>query len=326
MSRSSVRLSRLIGLAATAAAAGCGGVTAASPDGGGGDAAVEMHVVTTEEGCNQVAKALCDALNACAPVFVEEQYGDEATCISRTALVCMTDQGLPAITRTPDDLVACAQVAPGTSCADALAGRFPAACQIKPGTTANGLACGSNLQCQSGYCNKTDACGVCGPRQAAAGGCTSNDGCMQGLVCANKTCVAPAELGKPCNLPNQPCRSDLYCTSSSGSGTCAARIESGGPCADNPGDACDVFKGNICNTQDHTCLTINIAKGGEKCGILSKTACVGGIAPCSNLLSGVCANPAQDGETCGDANNAVCVPPATCVNKVCRLPSAPNCM
>jgi hypothetical protein len=299
-------------------------VTAAPAD-GGGDAPVEAHVVTTEEGCNQAAKALCDALNACAPAFVQLEYGDETTCISRAALSCMNDQSLPNITRTPDDLVACAQAAPSTSCADALAGKLPAACQVKPGMLADGTACGSNLQCHSGYCNKTDACGVCGPRHDVSGSCTVNDGCKDGLVCASQVCVAPSEKGQPCSLPSQPCRTDLYCTAATGPGACAAKLEAGGDCTNNSSDACNLVTGNICDGQSHACITITIAKGGQVCGLVPKALCVGGVAPCSGLLNGVCANPAQDGEACGDAMHAVCVPPATCVNKICRLPSAPNC-
>jgi hypothetical protein len=340
------RSSRFVVLVLAAGAAGCGGVTAAAPDGGAGsggaaatpdgggagsagtaDAPVEAAPpVTVMDGCNQVATALCDSLNRCFPVFVVEQYGDEATCISRSALSCMTDQSVEGIARTPDDLVACAKAAPSTACSDAIAGLFPAACEPRPGTVANGVACGSSLQCQSTYCNKTDACGVCGPRHDAGGDCSVNEGCNKGLVCANKVCVAPAALGQPCNLPSQPCRLDLYCTAASGPGTCAARIEAGGSCADNTSDACDTFKGAVCNTiaKANTCVTINVAKGGQACSLASKTACVGGIAPCSDLLfGGVCASPAQDGDACG--GNAVCVPPATCVNKICRLPSATAC-
>jgi hypothetical protein len=316
MHRSYAQVSGLVGLLGLVASA-CGGVSSATPPAS----------VTIEQGCNQVAQALCDALNRCAPVFVQEQYGDATTCVSRTALSCMSDQGLPNVLRTPDDLVRCAQAAPGTSCADALAGKLPSACETKPGALANGVACGSNLQCASAYCNKTDACGVCGPRADVNGACTVNDGCTTGLACANNACVKPAELGQPCNLPSQPCRTDLYCTAKNGAGTCAARVENGGSCSDNTGDACDVFKGAVCNTlaNANTCVTINIAKPGEACSLASKTACVGGIAPCSNiLLGGVCALPAQDGTMCG--GNDVCIPPATCVNKVCRLPSAPNCM
>jgi hypothetical protein len=305
---------------ATAVAVGCGGVTAASD--GGNDAAP----VTTEDACKQVATTLCDALNTCAPFIVSEQYGDEATCITRAALSCMTDQGTSGITRTPADLVACASAAKGISCADALAGNLPAACDPKPGTIVDGMACGSNLQCHSTYCNKTDACGVCGPRQDMGHACTTNDGCQKGLVCASSMCVMPSGPNGACNLPGQPCRSDLACSSSTAPGTCVAKEGAGGACAGN-NDLCDFSKGSVCNVfaNPKVCITINIAKPGDSCSLATKTGCVGGTDPCSNLIAnGICANPAQDGATCG--GNAVCIPPATCVNKVCRLPSAPNCM
>ena len=328
------RSARLFGLVACLAvgAAACGSVTATATDGAAGkggagaDAAVDKPMTTIADGCNQVAKALCDTLNGCAPVFVQYLYGDEPTCISRAVLSCMTDQMVTGIARTADDLVSCAKAAATTSCSDALAGNFPSVCAVMPGPVANGAACGSDWQCQSTYCNKTDACGVCSPRAVAGADCTVDGGCVAGLVCANKKCVAPAGPSAPCNLPAQPCRADLYCTSAAGSGTCQTRIEPGGACADNPADACDIFMGGVCNTiaNANTCVTIKIAAGGDVCGLAAKTACVGGVAPCSNpLTGGVCANPAQDGEACGD--KAVCVPPATCVDKICRLPSAPDC-
>ena len=333
MSRSHAWMCRLVGLVSLAV--GCGGVTAATPDGGGMtaatpdggvDAPVEVHIVTTAEACMQAGQALCDALDTCAPVFVQELYGDEGTCVSRAALSCMTEQGTTGITRTADDLVACAKAVPGVSCTDALGGNFPAACDVKPGMVINGMACGANLQCQSTYCHKAGACGVCGPREDAGGACTTDDGCKKGLVCAGQACVKPAAPGDACNLPGQPCRVDLYCSSAKVPGTCMTRLGAGGACVDNPSDACDFSKGAVCNTlaTPNVCVTISVAKPGDACGLGSKTACVGGIAPCSNLLGkGVCANPAEDGTGCG--GNDLCIPPATCVDKICQLPSAPNC-
>jgi len=323
MPRSPARLSGLVfgllGFASTLGA-GCGGVTAASD--GGNDA----PAVTAADACMQVAQALCGALDGCAPFIVSEQYGDKATCISRAQLSCMTDQSTTGIARTPNDLVACAKAAVGISCTDALTGNYPAACDPKPGTIINGMACGSNLQCQSTYCNKTDVCGVCSPRHDASGACTTNDGCAKGLVCASSVCVKPAGMGEACNLPGQPCRSDLACSSSSAPGTCGPKIGVGGDCTANS-DLCDFTKGSICNVfaTPKVCIMINIAKPGDKCSLASKTGCVGGTDPCTNLLlGGVCANPAEDGAACG--GNDVCIPPATCVNKICRLPSAPSCM
>jgi hypothetical protein len=307
----------LVALAAT----GCGGVTAAAPDGGGGDAAAP----TTDEACNRVAKAMCDAVGGCAQTALEVLYGDKATCIARATLSCTTDQAVEGISRTAGDLVMCAQQIGTAACGDLLAGKFPDVCAVKPGTTVSGMPCGSNWQCESTYCRKTDAkCGVCGPRAAVGADCTVDGGCQKGLVCANKKCVAPGGPGADCNRPNQPCRSDLYCTAPSGAGKCAAKVGAGGPCADNPDDACDFAKGVVCNPISHVCETISVAKGGQACGLGMKTICVGFIAPCSNILTGgICASPAEDGATCG--GNAVCVPPAECVGGVCRLPSAPEC-
>lgn len=338
MAYRSGRFLRLVGCFVLVSA-GCGGVTAVAPDGGGAgnvgstggagtgggaDAAVEREAVTTEKGCKAVAKGLCDALDGCAPAYLKALYGDKSICAARVELGCTTDQMVPGIKRTPDDLVACSEAVGQATCADLLAGHMPAACATIPGATINGMSCGSDWQCQSTYCNKTDKCGVCGPRQAAGADCTADAGCKEGLVCANKRCVTPSGPGAACNLPNQPCRNDLYCTAKTGSGTCAAHVGAGGSCADSD-DACDFVKGVICNNTSKTCDTFNIAKGGEQCGLGIKTICVGLIEPCSNiLLGGVCANPAQDGEACGTAGKK-CVPPANCVNGACRLPSALDC-
>ncbi|HEY2730369.1 MAG TPA: hypothetical protein VGK52_10535 [Polyangia bacterium] len=315
---------RVVGLVGIGAAAlGCGGVTAASPDAGNDAPAEAGPPLTTADGCTNVATALCNSLDACAPVAVQVLYGDKSTCVSRAVLSCTTDQSVEGIARTANDLASCAAALSGATCDDLLAGTFPSVCTAKPGTVVNGMACGSDLQCASTFCNKTDACGVCSPRQAAGGDCAVDGGCVSGLVCASKKCVAPAGPGGDCNLPNQPCRSDLYCPTMNGSAKCAAKLGAGGACTDSD-QACDLAKGVICNPLTHVCDPIKVAKGGEACSLASKTLCVGFVAPCSSFLTGgVCANPAQDGETCG--GNAVCVPPATCQNKICRLPSAPDC-
>jgi hypothetical protein len=292
------------------AAAGCGGVTAATP-------------ASPTDACMQVATSLCARINGCAPVALTVIYGDQSTCVSRAALSCATDQSVPGIGRTTGDLAACATALDTATCSDLLAGTLPGVCTNKPGTVVNGMACGSDLECVSTFCNKTADCGVCSPRQAAGGDCTVDGGCLSGLVCANSKCVALAGPGGDCNLPNQPCRTDLYCPTKSGSAKCTAKLGAGGSCADTD-QACDLVQGAICDPIGNSCETITVAKGGQACGLGAKTLCVGFVAPCSNFLTGgVCASPAADGDTCG--GNAVCIPPATCVGNICRLPSAPDC-
>jgi hypothetical protein len=295
--------------------------------GGSADAAAEAAPLTAAEGCAQVAKALCERLDACSPTALKLFYGDRATCATRAALGCTTDQGVTGTTRTPDDLAKCAAALAPTSCADLLANQYPAACDIKPGTGANGTACGSDWQCQSTYCGKTDACGVCGPRQPAGGDCTVDGGCLKGLVCANKKCIAPAGPGGDCNPPNEPCRGDLYCAKDTAK--CTAKVGAGGSCVDD--QACDLTKGVVCNGVSHTCEMISVSGAGGACGLAAKALCTGftgfgaGQDPCSNILgNGVCAKTAEDGTACG-TEHKVCLAPASCVMGVCRLPSAPNC-
>lgn len=131
--------------------------------------------------------------------------------------------------------------------------------------------------------------------------------------------------GRRVQRAHQPCRNDLYCTGQSGSGKCASHVGAGGPCADSD-QACDFGKGVICNGVSKVCEMVDVAKGGEACGLAIRTIRVGFIEPCSpNILTGgVCVNPAQDGEACGDAKKGV--PPATCEAVVCRLPTTPTCL
>jgi hypothetical protein len=53
------------------------------------------------------------------------------------------------------------------------------------------------------------------------------------------------------------------------------------------------------------------------------TACVLLNTCSSPVAGGVCPNPAMDGEACNA--NVHCVPPASCVNGLCRFPSVAAC-
>ena len=322
--------------AACIAASACGSIERIGPNGGAGgqggfagdaavpDAPVET-VVTVAEGCQQVATAICNQLEACAPITVKFFYVDKPTCVARSTLSCMADQSVPGISRTAHDLVTCATDVASATCPDLLASKLPASCLVKPGPQPATAACGSDWQCATTYCQKTTACGVCAARAAAGGACTVDNGCQTGLVCANSVCVTPGTLAQACDI-NHPCRSDLYCTKLI-AGSCQQKVGMGGSCADADA-ACDLLKSVACNGSTKVCDVVNVARGGDACGLINNglTICVD-LNPCSGLVSGVCANLAADGAACGDAANGVhCAPPATCETGVCRLPSAPNCI
>jgi hypothetical protein len=305
------------------AGTGGSGPGGSSAGGSGGSA----QPPTVDQACTTMAQALCTRLGECAPVGVPLFYGDMATCVERAKLGCSKEQEVPDISRTAANIVACADAASVTSCDDLLANIFPAACHIKPGVRIDGEGCGSSMQCASTHCEKPMSdCGVCAARSPVNGTCSSDDGCAVGLVCAANKCVMPGGTGAICDAA-RPCRGNLYCSSA---GTCAARAPVGTACG---GDAniCDIFHGAGCNPfapqASRTCEMISVAKGGQACGIINSalTLCVQGnqCAGATLLQPGVCASPAADGQACD--NNVHCLPPANCVNGLCRLPSVGSC-
>jgi hypothetical protein len=310
----------------------CGNVSAnggSGGNGGGGGAggAGGGPPPTTEQACDQFAQVFCDALHTCANFLVEVLYADATTCVSRTKLACMTDQSVPGIGRTPQDVVTCAAAVSAASCEDLVSNRLPDACENVPGPNVNGSGCGSSLQCQSGHCEKGDAtCGTCAPRQAANGACTVDEGCVRGLVCANQKCVAPKDLGADCDAQSNPCRAKLYCDKNTH--RCTMRVGAGSPCSSD-NNACDPLQSVACNVlaASPTCQAVGVAAGGEPCGIVNGTLtiCVelDDCAGASLTQPGSCAAPAGDGEACSDQRR--CVPPASCVNGLCRLPSVASC-
>ena len=167
-----LKTSLVLLLASTLAA--CGSVSPANNTGAGGsggnDAATEMAPLTADQACAEMAQALCNRFNDCAPPAVPLLFVDMATCVSRATLGCTKDQEDADITRTPDDIAACASALPAASCDDLIARMLPAACQTKPGTRLNGEGCGASLQCMSAHCEVTDGnCGTCAPQSAANG-------------------------------------------------------------------------------------------------------------------------------------------------------------
>jgi hypothetical protein len=181
----------------------------------------------------------------------------------------------------------------------------------------------------STHCEKsTGDCGVCAPRASASGACTVSEGCAAGLLCAAQKCVAPGALNAPCN-DTAPCLGNLYC--SAASNTCATPLGRGASCAGDT-NGCDFKQGLACNSLSSTpkCETIAAAKGGEACGLVNSTLTVcieGNSCPGLSLVPlqtmGVCPNPAGDGQQCTDSVH--CLPPASCVGGLCRLPSSASC-
>lgn len=278
-----------------------------------------------QQACGSFAQALCARLSACAPFIAQIWYGNAATCRERVELGCTKDLEVPDTNQTTTEMAACAAAAMTASCDDLLADNFPEPCRIKPGPRRNGEGCGSSWQCMSTHCEKTTGdCGTCAPRQAASGTCSVNGGCQQGLVCTAGKCVSPSAVGGPCDA-NTPCRGGhLYCNA----GTCAMRLGAGNSCAGNA-EACDFRSGVACNilSAAPTCQVVAAAQGGQACGIVNGTLTICQLdndCPGATLTQpGACVAPSQDGTACSPRHN--CLPPASCVGGICRLPSTAAC-
>ncbi len=302
---------RYLFIAGLAALGSCG-------DDGGGS-------VTAAQACSSAATAFCNKINMCAPVFIQFQYGDVATCVTRIQINCEANFMASGKSQTPSELAACGTAYGNASCSDLFAGDQPAACDPKPGTLADGTACGVPDQCVSTYCKLSGSCGVCAPRSATGGSCTEDEGCADGLVCAGAgTCVTPGAAGAACD-DVRPCRGNLNCKS----GSCAAPGGPGSPCTPFSDGECDFAQGLYCSPSG-ACEVIKLANAGETCGYSPSTgftACRAG-GDCKTGLggTGTCTPAASDGAACGGVDGPNCLAPSECEAETCKLPpSASTC-
>lgn len=312
---------------AAGSACSSGSKSGSFPADGGGDAGADAGGgVTADQACSDLATAGCGRLQACAPFALETIYGDATTCAQRAALACTPSLGASGSQITPEQVDSCAQAVTGETCDQAAGNTQPMACDV-PGTLASGAACGSDAQCQSGYCKIPlgSICGTCTARASSGGACTADAECAAGLVCnpvstTAATCVMPASSGQACSA-TQPCSRTLACIG----GTCQTPLAAGATCSATPD--CNVAQGLYCDTQTtKKCTQTQTATAGQPCGIINgvAVACTAG-AVCANFTGtqGTCHPPAADNGLCGPGVN--CLAPAACVNGKCLLPNPSSC-
>jgi hypothetical protein len=302
--------------------AGCSGSGSGGTGGGSGGGSGTgggTGMVTADQACGDFATAFCGKFNTCYPFLITVTYGDMGTCATRVKLGCTAQNAANGTGATPTNIEACKAAVPGIACTDILDNTTPSACNFK-GTLSNGTACGDNGQCSSGFCNiNSGTCGACAAIIPAGSSCT-NGGCDTGLTCAGGVCKAPGAAGATCS-DTAPCKGSLVCKS----GTCATpQTSAGGTCSPTASD-CQLASGIFCN-QNSVCANIDTAAAGDPCGVVAGalTVCKGSGACMSSGLSGTCASPKADGASCG--TNDKCLPPASCVGGVCKLPNPSSCM
>lgn len=285
--------------------------------------------VSPTQACQAYAHAACTQLSTCAPFTLALTYGDEPTCEQRAVLACMPLFVARGTGSTATMTSACAAAVMGETCEQFFDNNQPSACAVT-GTLAQGAACGSDVQCQSGFCRHPFAnlCGTCATRAGAGqagtdGGvaCLTDSDCQATLLCAGGTCVAPGAAGSACSL-QQPCDHTLACVS----GKCATPVPVGGACTALTD--CDGANGAICNLMTKTCIAIGKGASGQPCDAVNGgwTECTAGGA-CDNVAKngeGTCHPPSVDGALCGP--DIPCLLPAVCSPSAkCTLPESIAC-
>ena len=164
---------------------------------------------------------------------------------------------------------------------------------------------------------------MCGKRVAAGEACDTDDDCLDNGACRQQVCVKYVEAGGTCD-DTHPCLPSLYCNS----GTCAQPAAEGASCEVLKQGSCDLLRGLYCDPQTKTCQKIALAGAGESCGLVGGvyTACkASGTCDTDATLAGTCKAPAADGASCDLTKGPGCVPPASCVDGLCKLEDPTAC-
>src|SRR5262249_54323511 len=140
------------------------------------------------------------------------QYGDEPTCEMRLSIDCVGFLDAKGTGQTPAKIQACVAAFPSYACTDFRDNSPPTACLVT-GMLGNGMACGANGQCTSGYCNvaSTKVCGTCEALPLAGTMCNTAADCGHDLACALATgavagtCAPYVTQGSPCLTGVSPC-------------------------------------------------------------------------------------------------------------------------
>ena len=289
--------------------------------------------VSTDQAITDAANAYCNRAQACAPAYVTLGYGDVTTCSSRYKQVLQASFGATGSVETADQIEACAQAIPDTTCADLMGNRPPSACQTVPGTLADGAACGSDSQCKGASCHlaANALCGTCGERAAAGAACGGDDDCSYGLSCIGAVCAAYGAENATCDA-STPCRPDLGCVG----GRCTAPSSAGTACQSSA--ECDDLHGVFCDPTTAKCVTAAFAAPGAACGVVNGqlVGCSGPGPLCGNVnqttYQGTCVAYAADGAACDTANGPFCDVGAVCVGAtagdgkgVCQITNPATC-
>lgn len=286
---------------------------------------------TPDSACAETAAQYCAAYDRCFAGQTQALFGDAATCQARFALACKNEFFAPSTTATPESVVQCGKEIAGLQCGQ----DFGEARSCAPaGQLAAGAACGSDSQCASTQCRKTNSsgCGTCVARAKAGESCSSTS-CEFGLTCgfqggSQAKCVAAVAVGGACGAGSL-CQTGSECVNS----VCTKLSygAEGAACGGAGMASCNPQQNLACNTVTKKCEAPKFVAAGEVCGTLasgSRAICTGG-GSCKIMQgsanTGVCVAAAKDGAACDESQSINCLAPASCLAGTCQLPNASAC-
>lgn len=314
-------MKKIQSLLLTAALFGCDTTTSPGQD-------MTPVVVTPEQACPDLIKAYCAKAAECFPFNQGLVWPDAATCAARLNLSCPQLAKLTGSSVTGADLMACTPKFASLSCTDYFSQTSQIqVCGFKPGTLADGTACGEDVQCQSLYCKKDAGmdCGKCTVLGKSGSVCVSGLDCDKGLACVGaagaKQCTPFLMTGATCSTASNsvPCHPTLACRN----GMCGPQAQLGDTCSQAAQD-CDKQKGLFCPAT-LKCVALTTATLGSPCGQQGSTfiLCNGGTS-CDSVTK-KCIAPLADNATCSTTAGASCQTPAKCAANVCKIPDPTLC-
>jgi hypothetical protein len=304
--------------------------------------------VSTDQGCDDQATAICKKLNDCAPFILQSEYGDQTTCAGQQKQACLALLQAAGTSRTASGASDCATALRAQSCSDYTSGVALPACAAQPGALAGGTACIDDSQCTSTYCRvvseSAGACGLCANNPAAqlGGACSGATPCATGLICVGgeggMLCAGLGQSGDSCSS-DAPCASGFLCQTQSSegdggvittTGTCTALGSQGVPCSSEA--PCDPTQGLACDPGSKQCAAVTLAPAGQACDN-NLTLCAGGnclASPEAGPEAGadeprICIPAATVGSGCDVFAGPDCMPPAQCTEHTCTIKQASSC-
>jgi len=304
------------------AAAGAGGTDAGPTivdSAGPADLGPLLPPGATADNCTDFGLAWCAKAGQCQTIDVES-LGGPTVCPVRMKIWCEAQLAAPPDSNwSPSAFRTCITSWSALTCdewrdfdLEILKGP---SCFVS-GKRGEGAGCWSFAQCGSGECVGDAVCGTCRPRVPADGGCQVDSDCQRGLVCGQKRCVVPMNLGGACS-DARPCRRSLLCRN----GACGPKAPEGGACTAHT----DCAGGLLCNFTKGACgrATVSSSRCSSREANGSVLFCAGGTT-CEQSTS-MCVANAADNQACTPDGTPDCLWPAVCAGGTCRLAKPVDC-